>query len=195
VRWHGNPFLFARPKKVDLTAWERTKEKLAAFALSTLKPLVRRLPEESKSEEAALRILRVMYTNERVVEFVALERPRFALKLMDIHAHDYDFSDRAFDIMMAHPQSDLRRETLLNQNVGRCFYEIDPKNPLIHALFADSAVASRLQVWRPVGNYLLRLLERNEHGYRETISAAKPQDNQLLNGDASYVMTRFLISW
>lgn len=191
ARWHGNPYLFNRPRMSDLTAWERTKLSAEGFFLRISKPLVRRLPEKTKAEEAALRILRVLYANERVVEFLALERPQVALKLMDTRAHDYDFSDRAFEIMMAHPESDLRRETLLNQNVGRCFYEIDPSNPLIHALFADSEVANRLQVWRPVGNYPLRLLERNEHGYRETISAAKPQDDQLLIRDPAYVMTRF----
>lgn len=191
ARWYGNPFLFALPQKVELTPWEHAKRKIGDFFLRTLQPVVRRLPEKTKAEEAAMKIFRVLYSNERVVEFLALERPLFALKLMDTRAHDYDFSDRAFDIMMGHPESDLRRETLLNQNVGQCFYEIDPKNPLIHALFADSEVANRLQVWRPVGNYPLRLLERNEHNYRETISAAKPQEDQLLFRDPAYVMTRF----
>lgn len=191
ARWHGNPYLFARPQKADLSTWERIKRGVGDYFLVTLKPVLRRLPEKTKAEEAAKKILRVLYSTERVVEFLALERPQFALKLMDTGARDYDFSDRALDIMMCHPESDLRRETLLNQNVGRCFYEIDPKNPLIYALFADSEVANRLQVWRPVGNYPLRLLERNEHNYRETISAAKPQEDQLLYRDGAYVMIRF----
>ncbi len=110
---------------------------------------------------------------------------------MDTRTHDHDFSDRAFDLMMAHPESQLRRETLLNDNLDRCFFVIDPKNPLIHALFADAKEAEKLEVWRPVGNYPLRLLERNIDNYRQTISASKPWEDQILHQDPTYVMIFF----
>lgn len=192
LRWHGNPFFALSPPEADEpTKWEWAKQTVSDRCIRALKPLLAWLPEKSKREEAALGILRVLHTNERLVEFIALERPMFALQLMDARTYDYDFSDRAFDLMMAHPESQLRRETLLNQNVGLCFHEIDPKNPLIHALFADAEVANRLQVWRPVGNYPLRLLERNIGNYRQTISAKKPWEDQLLHQDPTYVMISF----
>jgi len=132
-----------------------------------------------------------MHTHERLVEFIALERPLFALKLMDTRTRDYDFSDRAFDLMMAHPQSQLRRETLLNDTLDRCFFLIDPKNPLIYALFSKASVAENLQVWRPVGNYPLRLLDRNIDNYRQAISARKPWEDQILHQDPTYTMIFF----
>jgi hypothetical protein len=155
-----------------------------------LKPIEPILPKVSRQQEAALQILQVLQTNEYLIEFVALDRSMFALKLMGLGGHDYDFGDRAFELMMAQPQSQLRRETLLNQNAGMCFYEIDPKNPLIHALFADARVAERLEVYRPVGNYVLQLLERSAE-YRQTVSATKPRDDSVVHRDATYSMVRF----
>lgn len=192
IRFHGNPFLeLAMPQKAETTGWKHVRGAIANRCLSALKPLEAKLSQTSRKEDAAQRILRVLHTNERLVEFIALERPLFALQLMDTHTHDHDFSDRAFDLMMAHPESQLRRETLLNDNLDRSFYVIDPKNPLIYALFADANVAENLEVWRPVGNYPLRLLERNIDNYRQTISASKPWEDQILHQDPTYVMIFF----
>ena len=192
IRFYGNPFLaLAQAPEAQKTRWERTKQIVMARPMSALKRLEARMPETSRKEEAAQKILRVLHTNDSLVKFLALERPLVALKLMHTRANDYDFSDRAFEIMMAHGQSQLRRETFLNQNVGLCFYEIDDKNPLIHALFADAKVAEKLEIYRPVGNYPLQLLERDVDNYRQSISAAKPRDDRLIERDPTYCMIRF----
>jgi hypothetical protein len=192
ARWHGSIFAPGKPPlTVGPTKWQVRSAKVAPWCYARLKPILARLPESRRSEEAALRILRVLHTNERLVEFIALERPLFALRLMDTRTQDFDFSDRAFDLMMTHPESQLRRETLLNGNLDRCFFLIDPKNPLIHALFDKASVAENLEVWRPVGNYPLRLLDRNVDNYRQTISARKPWEDQILHQDPTYTMIFF----
>jgi hypothetical protein len=192
IRWQGNPFVaLAKPAGPQPTRVEQWKKIGVARALRAMKPLERLLPQTSRKQEAALRMLRTVYTNEPLVEFIALERSMFAVRLMEIGGQDYDFGDRAFDLMMAHPQSQLRRETLLNQNVGLCFYEIDAKNPLIHALFADAKVAERLEVYRPIGDYPLRLLRQNVDSYRQVISASKPPEDKLVHADPTYIMIRF----
>lgn len=191
IRWQGNEFAeFARPPRPEPTRFQRWKNIAVERGLIVLKPLEARLPKTSPAQEAALQILRVLQTNEPLVEFVSLERAMFALKLMSLGRHDYDFGDRAFELMMSHPQSQLRRETLLNQNVGQCFYEIDAKNPLIHALLADAKVAEKLEVYRPVGNYVVNRLERSPD-YRQAISAAKPREDSSIHRDATYCMIRF----
>lgn len=191
VRWHGNPYMLVERQDQPAGLVQNTRKIAADWCLNRLKPLAGRFPETSAKEQAALRVLRVLHTNQRLVEFIALERPLFALTLMDVRVHDHDFGDRAFDLMMAHPESQLRRETLLNQNTDRCFYTIDPKNPLIYALFANAHIAEKFEVWRPVGNYPIRLLERDIGSYRQIISASKPYEDQLLHQDATYVMICF----
>ncbi|MCY7281727.1 MAG: hypothetical protein LH610_12710 [Sphingomonas bacterium] len=192
VRWQGSPFFPPQPPVTTApTKWQVIKAKLQQWCYIWLKPVLAQLPESGRKEEAAQRILRVLHTNEQLVEFIALERPLFALQLMDTGTRDHDFSDRAFDLMMAHPESQLRRETLLNDNLDRCFFVIDPKNPLINALFADANLAEKLEVWRPVGNFPIRLLERNIDNYRQTISASKPWEDQILHRDPTYAMIRF----
>lgn len=191
IRWHGNPYIFGSSAARVEGRFARYGETVLNWFLSLLEPVVAQLPRVGRQEDAALRIMRFFYTNERLVEYIALERPMFAVDLMNARVHDYDFGDRAFGLMMAHPESQLRRETLLNQTLDRCFFEIDRQNPLIYLLFADAAVAEKLQVWRPIGDYPLRLLERNIDAYRQVISAAKPRDDQSLHRDPSYVMIRF----
>lgn len=156
-----------------------------------IQKLLERFPESKRKSDAAKRILRLLHTNDAVIEYLALERPLFALRLMRTNTYDYEFSDLAFELMMSHPQSQLRRETLLNQNTGLCFFHIDPQNPLIHELFSDSKVAEKLEVYRPIGNYPLRLLERNTDNYRQTISASKPVEDRLIHRDPTYCMIRF----
>lgn len=192
ARWHGSIFAPGKPPATGKrTRWRELSAKVTPWFYSQLKPILAQLPESRRSEEAALRILRVLHTNERLVEFLALERPLFALRLMSTHTQDFGFSDRAFDLMMAHPESQLRRETILNGNLDRCFFLIDPKNPMIYALFRKASVAENLEVWRPVGNYPLRLLDRNIDNYRQTISARKPWEDQILHQDPTYTMISF----
>lgn len=196
IRFHGNPFF--RPELLVSASEAGPESRLQALwggvvgrVMRTLKRLEAKLPETSSKEQAAQRLLRVLHTHEPLVEFIALERPLVALKLMQSRNYDHDFSDRAFEYMMANPQSSLRQETLLNQNTGLCFYEIDAKNALIFALFADTRVAEKLEVYRPVGNYPLGLLDRNEDNYRNTVSSSKPRDDRLIGRDPTFCMIRF----
>jgi hypothetical protein len=191
VRWHGSPFRPRDPPAKRLSKLERLRQTIAPWCLGALKPILERIPESEAHEEAAQRILLVLHTNDLLVEFVALERPLFALKLMNTGVYDDEFGDRAFDLMMAHPASQFRREILLNQVSQNCFFLIDPKNPVIHALFVDARVAEKFEVWRPVGNFPIRLLERDVGGYRQAISAKKPYENALIHRDPTYTMIRF----
>jgi hypothetical protein len=192
ARLHGNPFYeFGLEPKPDPTFFDRLKEKVFDQCLAILRPVLTGLPENSGHQEAALRVLLTLHTNELLVEFIALERPLFALKLMGTKTYDHQFGDRAFDLMMSQPQSQLRRETILNQQLDGCFLKIDPINPLIHKIFANANVAEELQVWRPVGNFPLRLLERDIEHYRNAISACKPSDDELMHRDPTYTMIRF----
>lgn len=192
VRLHRNPFhLNPKAPKSNSGHFEELKNITKDYGIRFLKPIFSLLPEMDKKEEASLRILRVLHTNEQLVEFIALERPFLALRLMKTGTYNFDFNDRVFDLMMGHPENQLRRETLINQTLEDGFFKIDPQNPLIHKLFSNASVAEDLQVWRPVGNYPLRLLERNTQNYRQTISAAKPLEDQLVHRDPSYAMIRF----
>ncbi len=197
IRMHGNPFLrlnlpFVESEDDDnQNFWIGTRDKLLAYCMNIAKYIESKIPETSNKEYSAQRILRVFHAHEPIVEYISLERPLFALNLMNTKSYDFEFSDRVFEHMMAHQQSPLRRETILNQNVEQCFYEIDPKNAFISALFSDTKVAEKLEVYRPVGNYPLGLLDRNEGNYRQTISSAKPSDDRFIERDPTYCMIRF----
>jgi hypothetical protein len=154
VRSHGNknPWLeLIKPAAEEPTGtWKSIKQKARSGALYALKPVAKLFPELDVRESAARGILRVIYTNEKLVEYLSKERPLVALDIMlNGQGYDYDFSDRAFHYMISDRGGELPREILLNQSAGRCFYEIDPHNKIVHALFSDTAVAERLEVYRP----------------------------------------------
>jgi len=196
VRAHGNKNswleLINPPPEKPLRRWDRIKRKAHSGMLYALKPLAMLFPKVDARESAASRILRILYTNEKLVEYLSRERPLVALDIMlKRHSYDYDFSDRAFHYMISDRGGQLPREIILNQNTSRCFYEIDPHNEIIYALLSDANIAEKLEVYRPIGNYPLELIEENSDGYRDVISASKPRKDESIFSDPSFVAIRF----
>lgn len=196
IRNHGrrNPYLELMPRPVEPSThgWQKIFTPLQSALFYGLKPLVAMLPSDDEKETSAKSILRVLYLNKNVVEYVCLERPMIAISLMKNKSiYDYDYSDKAFKIMTSHGESQLNIEISLNQSTKDCFYFIDPQNQIIHALFSDTKVAEDLEVYRPIGNHPIELLDENTNNYREVISQQKPRNDDYLWRDPSYRMIFF----
>ena len=195
VRRHGEPISWLEelgaPRAPAGEPRARWTSALESAGLTALRPLVSLLPKIDKEERAAQHILRILYTSPGVLEYLALERPIVAIKMMRRRSgYDHDFSDKIFGLMIRDRRSQLNREILLNQ-VSQRFIIIDPQNEIINELFENAHVAEDLEVYRPIGNYPLELLEDDIGGYRNTISASKPRKDEIVWNDPTYLMIRF----
>ena len=87
------------------------------------------------------------------------------------------FCEDYFSLLIANTGSVLYHE--LQNNQDRTFghaYEIPESNRLLHFLFTDAQIANNLEVWRPVGNHILKLLSQDK----------SPESISHINGSAGY---------
>jgi len=131
--------------------------------LSRLSALV---PSDRKAEDAATQIFRLLLTSHALTEFIALYRPKFAIRLLALDVYGVQqFSDALMTALISAPQSELYKEIKESQNLAGCGYALPKHNEILHYLFADANIANRLAVWRPVGEHLIAELRasRNPH--------------------------------
>lgn len=181
--------------------WQRLHDRLGAFGLPDPFPLgdedehrwgegwpkwlavvvrqsARIVPAQGNAETAALDIFQLVHRSPQVVTYLAEQRPDLAVPYLKAKTYSRgDFSDAFLEHLIAHPGSALYREIEQNQNllypIG---YELPESNRLLHALFADSNFAVEIGAWKPIGNYLERLLDGME----------KPGHVDWLNGSAKW---------
>lgn len=135
------------------------------------------VPSQRRAEEAAQDILRLMFRTPAITEFIATYRPSFGVRLLSLTTTGvHDFSDTFLTAMMSAPQSILYSEIKDNQNLAHCGYAYPAHNELLHLLFADAKTAKRLSVWKPVGEYVIAALRKNQH----------PDYAAFLNGRAEF---------
>ena len=121
---------------------------------------------QSRVETAASDILRVLFRSEALRRSMARVRPYFAISLLQLDVSEYerrDFSDAYFDDLISDTSSVLYQELEQNQQIsGTGGYLLLESNRLLYFLFADAHTAENLQVWRPIGNHLLKVLRPGE---------------------------------
>ncbi len=122
------------------------------------------IPAKRQAENAAIDIARLLFRSIDFRDHIVPRRPYFGIPLLKLEVHEKrDFSYAYFGDLISDTGSVLYEE--LNQDwngpyiAGRGFLE---SNRLLYFLFDDARTAKELSVWKPIGEYLLKLLRTEE---------------------------------
>lgn len=124
------------------------------------------IPAGNRYENAARETLRVLLLSPELTEFVARFRPEFGVKLLDCSVSQvHEFCDTFLRSLISNKGSRLYVEAEQNANFssGHC-YEFPEHNKLLYFLFNDARNAENLEVWRPLGEYVIDSLRPIEGG-------------------------------
>lgn len=122
------------------------------------------VPNQNKAENAAKDIVRILFQSEDVRRFITTMRPYSGISLLrlDLHETSY-FSYAYFDDLISNTSSVLYQELEQNQNTSlHGGYYFPESNRVLHFLFNDARTAENLQVWKPIGEHILKLLSSDE---------------------------------
>lgn len=197
VRVHGTEkaawieLLTGKEREVDPSLLKSLWGGAKSLGLYALKPIAFVFPSEDSAERHARLVIRRILTNENFVRFVSQERSMFALRLMATDRVDYyEFSDRSLTYMIEGPGGPLRQELWDNDNLGRCFYVLDPENQIISFLFRDTKIAEKLEAYRPIGEFALACIDEDE-AYRRFLNS-KPRDlDKVKRNDNLFLVCHF----
>ena len=150
----------------DKDAFER-EERRSSFSKRVRRwtgSLARFVPAQRRAETAAQDIARVLFRSEDLRRYIATTRPYFAIPLLQLKMHETrDFSEAYFGDLISDTGSVLYQELEQDQNISsQGEYNFPESNRLLHFLFADANTAKNLEVWRPIGEHLLKLLRPSE---------------------------------
>lgn len=139
----------------------------ALRARSWLRPLwwliLALLPDYSQEAEDARLLLRDFLLSPDVLDEMCRNRPYEGLEVLEL---DFDFAEEFerefFARLLADSSSALYFEIKHNQNFAqgrRHAYSVPQSNRLLHFLFSDPRRAEKLEVWKPVGDWVIRKLD------------------------------------
>ena len=126
--------------------------------------LVVLVPAQRQAEASAKDIARVLFGSGDLRHYIVRMKPYFAISLLQLEMDGKDdFSDAYFSDLITDTGSVLYDELKRSQNhCSQKGYKFPESNRLLHFLFADVRTAYNLQVWRPIGEHLLKLLRSDE---------------------------------
>lgn len=139
-------------------------ENWPSWAARPLRALAKVIPAYARAEHAAGDMLQLLMNSPLLLTFIVERRPYFGISLICHNVYgETDFCERYLARLMNNPGSALYQELSINDvSEGLIGYRLPVRNRLLHFLFADARNAERLSVWKPVGDYLLRLLDGSE---------------------------------
>src|SRR5262249_23098901 len=118
-------------------------------------------PSNKPFASDAERLLQRLLSSKDFASSVARIRPYFGLILLEIDLRERDyFLDNYLSNLLLNPGSVLYREIRESQNSDGCSYAVPKFNKILDHLFNDARVAERLHVWRPIGETIIRELDR-----------------------------------
>lgn len=149
-------------QEVDSRESQRSKyTKLLRRLLGSLSVIV---PSQYNAQASADDIARVFFQNENLRKYIATTRPYFAVSLIreDMFG-DKQFCEDYFSLLIANTGSVLYHELQNNQDrTFRYGYEIPESNRLLYFLFSDAQIANNLEVWRPIGDHIIKVLTQDK---------------------------------
>lgn len=179
-RLHDRLATFGQPNPFELIADD--KPALGVGWPEWISSLIRlganAIPAQRRAEAAALNTLQLVHFSPQVVTYLAEQRPDLAPPYLRARIYSRsEFSDAFLEQLIARPGSVLYHEIERNQNlIHPIGYAIPDRNRLLHTLFSNSSFAVEIAAWKPVGDYLERLLD----------GAEKPGHIAWLNGSAKW---------
>lgn len=152
------------------------------------------LPRGADEQSAAQDVLRILCRRSDFIEFVALARPDFGLRMLSLsHTHVFEFSDAFFRTLINTPGSRLYEEVQANQNITSQGYVFQEHNRILHFLFGDARHAERLAVWTPVMETAIGGLHQDRtSAYVEYLSRSASRFEDAKWRDRTFVAIRFL---
>lgn len=134
------------------------------WAARPVRALAKIVPSYARAENAANDMLQLLENARSVLDYMVERRPYFAISLLRQGVFGgRDFCERYLGRLMENPGSALYQELATNDvSDGLIGYRLPTRNRLLHFLFADARVAEELSAWKPVGDYVERLLDGDE---------------------------------
>ncbi|MFU8886623.1 MAG: hypothetical protein ACNA8O_14345 [Cyanobacteriota bacterium] len=134
----------------------------------------------SNDSETAQDVVRRCLLNEQFVSYLAKARPYFALEVLSHEFREREEFMNQFLVALLHDKTSvIYHEIKHNQNCNHAFasrYIIHDYNRLIHYFLADARVAERMEIWRPFGDFVIKLLDdqfykHEHHAYNGAIGS------------------------
>jgi hypothetical protein len=156
-------------------ALARKKQRIEAHPHSLvrlIRPMISRLPEYQSERAIAANTARKVLLTSGFVAALVRARPYLAIDIiqqLQVPGSGFfreSFVQLYFDELLSHKPSILYSELANNRNSAgryRHRYEIPRSNKLIQFLFSSAETGKDLEVWRPVGEFMLRELDRLAH--------------------------------
>ena len=144
---------------------ESQRSTIIRIARSWLGKLAFFIPSQYHAQSSAEDIARVFFQSEDLRVYVATNRPYFAIPLIrqDVFG-GRQFCETYIGLLIANTGSVLYQELQYNQNSSyQQGYEFPVSNRLLYFLFADVEKAKQLEIWRPVGEHILQLLNPSKN--------------------------------
>jgi hypothetical protein len=122
--------------------------------------LIRFLPRFAIEQRTATELVERVLMAPRFIEALANARPYLGVDIIRELPREFDqqeFLSNYVTALMANPASVFYLEIEKSQNLAYAFPE---SNHFLHNLVRDAKVARDLEIWRPVGEFALRELDR-----------------------------------
>jgi hypothetical protein len=139
-------------------------KRVRSVGTSVLGKIARLLPSYEDEQNTARELVRTLFLSRRIVGPLATTRPYFALEVISAWSSEYgrfEFVDLFVRELLKDPASILYSELENNQNlnIGHRYY-IGESNRFLYFFFSDAKIAHYNEVYRPVGDYVLSLLDQ-----------------------------------
>lgn len=148
------------------------------------------------SESVRRKLLDYEFVNQ-IVKF----RPYFGLRIITDKKLDLyfkrEFAEQYFAVLLKNKNSILYKEIENNQNLSPSNfhrYSIPNSNRIIHSIFSDIDLAKELQVWKPIGEVIIAILDEQYRKDRDVYTEYQEKitgDSKELFNDSVFVGIRF----
>jgi hypothetical protein len=117
-----------------------------------------RQPRTGQNVAASSSIFRLLFLSPKVAQYIARSKPYVAIDMLKQNSREVsDFLAMYINALMGDRYSILYFEARQNQNFAASGggYEFPSANRLLYFLFGDAKNAERLDVWVPIGDFLM----------------------------------------
>lgn|SRR3990167_3576890 len=130
--------------------------------ISVRRRLAKLFPSKNKNAEFALASISRILKSKQFVSYISETYPLVAAKASAIRfPDDEEYINTFFTALISHSESPLYRELRDNQSCSYTGeYYLDESNALLNFYFKDIDVASRLRIYKPVGDYVIEYIEK-----------------------------------
>ncbi|MFZ3077984.1 MAG: hypothetical protein WA139_06005 [Candidatus Aenigmatarchaeota archaeon] len=156
------------------------------------------LNSENKGGKIILDYLKRKLLEYEFTKHIVIFKPYLGLRIItDRRLEPYfkeNFSEVYFDILLRNKNSILYKEVEGNQSLSHSRYRISQDNKILHTIFFDIKLAETLNVWKPIGEVVLDMLDEQHKKERDTYNEYQEKftiNSRELFNDTIFVGIRF----